>query len=48
MDYIFDHWQIFAAILVPDVIAGGGSSGGTLVDVLLANLIRDSQARPRP
>ena len=34
--------------LVPDVIAGGGASGGTLVDVLLANLIRDSQARPRP
>jgi hypothetical protein len=28
--------------LVPDVIAGGGGSGGTLVDVLLANLIRDS------
>ena len=28
--------------LVPDVIAGGGGTGGTLVDVLLANLIRDS------
>jgi hypothetical protein len=29
--------------LVPDVVAGGGSSGGgTLVDVLLANLIRDN------
>jgi hypothetical protein len=28
--------------LVPDVIAGGGSgNGGTLVDVLLAGLIRD-------
>ena len=27
--------------LVPDVVAGGGGSGGTLVDVLLANLIRD-------
>jgi hypothetical protein len=27
---------------VPDVVAGGSSgSGGTLVDVLLANLIRD-------
>jgi uncharacterized membrane protein YqiK len=33
--------------LVPDVIAGGGATGGTLVDVLLANLIRDQQARPR-
>jgi len=28
--------------LVPDIIAGGGS-GGTLVDVLLANLIRDGR-----
>jgi uncharacterized membrane protein YqiK len=27
--------------LVPQIIAGGGSQGGTLVDVLLANLIRD-------
>jgi hypothetical protein len=28
--------------LVPDIVAGGGSgSGGTLVDVLLGNLIRD-------
>lgn len=27
---------------VPDIVAGGGSgSGGTLVDVLLGNLIRD-------
>jgi uncharacterized membrane protein YqiK len=36
--------------LVPDVIAGGGtgSSGGTLVDVLLANMIRESATRPRP
>lgn len=34
--------------LVPDVIAGGGATGGTLVDVLLANLIRDQQTRPRP
>ena len=35
--------------LVPDVIAGGGAAGGgTLVDVLLANLIREQQARPRP
>jgi regulator of protease activity HflC (stomatin/prohibitin superfamily) len=31
--------------LVPDIIAGGsgGAGGGTLVDVLLANLIRDSR-----
>jgi uncharacterized membrane protein YqiK len=34
--------------LVPDIIAGAGGSGGTLVDVLLANLIRDSASRPRP
>jgi hypothetical protein len=29
--------------LVPQIVAGGGGSGqgGTLVDVLLANLIRD-------
>ncbi|MDB5887528.1 MAG: band 7 protein [Rhodocyclales bacterium] len=27
--------------LVPDIVAGGGSSGGTLVDVLLGNMIRD-------
>jgi len=33
--------------LVPDIIAGGGATGGTLVDVLLANVIRDSQARQR-
>jgi uncharacterized membrane protein YqiK len=34
--------------LVPDIVAGGSSpGGGTLVDVLLANVIRDSQARPR-
>jgi uncharacterized membrane protein YqiK len=32
--------------LVPDIVAGGGSSGGTLVDVLLANVIRDGMARP--
>jgi hypothetical protein len=31
--------------LVPDVVAGGGASGGTLVDVLLANMIRDHTAR---
>jgi uncharacterized membrane protein YqiK len=34
--------------LVPDIIAGAGASGGTLVDVLLANVIRDSAARVRP
>jgi len=30
--------------LVPQIVAGGGASGqgGTLVDVLLANLIRDN------
>jgi hypothetical protein len=28
--------------LVPDIVAGGGSlGGGTLVDVLLASVIRD-------
>jgi uncharacterized membrane protein YqiK len=31
--------------LVPDIIAGGAANGGgTLVDVLLANMIRDSRA----
>ncbi len=35
--------------LVPDIVAGGGgSSGGTLVDVLLGNLIRDGMNRPAP
>ena len=34
--------------LVPDIIAGAGGAGGTLVDVLLANVIRDSANRPRP
>jgi uncharacterized membrane protein YqiK len=29
--------------LVPDIIAGGGNGGGTLVDVLLANVIRDGR-----
>jgi uncharacterized membrane protein YqiK len=33
--------------LVPDIIAGGAASGGTLVDVLLANVIRDSARPPR-
>jgi uncharacterized membrane protein YqiK len=32
--------------LVPDIVAGGGASGGTLVDVLLANMLRDHTARP--
>jgi hypothetical protein len=29
-------------------VAGGGATGGTLVDVLLANVIRESQGRSRP
>ena len=29
--------------LVPDIVAGGGNAGGTLVDVLLANVIRDGR-----
>jgi uncharacterized membrane protein YqiK len=33
--------------LVPDIVAGGGNGGGTLVDVLLANVIRNGQvSRP--
>jgi uncharacterized membrane protein YqiK len=31
--------------LVPDIVAGGGANGGTLVDVLLANVIRDGGMR---
>ena len=31
--------------LVPDIVAGSGASGGTLVDVLLANVIRDGTLR---
>jgi uncharacterized membrane protein YqiK len=31
--------------LVPDIIAGGGANGGTLVDVLLANVIRDGSMK---
>jgi len=34
--------------LVPDIVAGGGASGGTLVDVLLANMIRDHTAKASP
>jgi uncharacterized membrane protein YqiK len=34
--------------LVPDIVAGGGASGGTLVDVLLANVIRENSARLAP
>ena len=34
--------------LVPDIVAGGGASGGTLVDVLLANVIRDNSLRAAP
>jgi hypothetical protein len=29
--------------LVPDIVAGGGNGGGTLVDVLPANVIRDER-----
>ena len=29
--------------LVPDIVAGGANGGGTLVDVLLANVIRDGR-----
>jgi uncharacterized membrane protein YqiK len=29
--------------LVPDIVAGSGNGGGTLVDVLLANVIRDER-----
>jgi uncharacterized membrane protein YqiK len=29
--------------LVPDIVAGGGNGGGTLVDVLLANVIREGR-----
>jgi uncharacterized membrane protein YqiK len=31
--------------LVPDIVAGSGASGGTLVDVLLANVIREGTLR---
>jgi uncharacterized membrane protein YqiK len=31
--------------LVPDIVAGGGNGGGTLVDVLLANVIRDGRSQ---
>jgi uncharacterized membrane protein YqiK len=31
--------------LVPDIVAGGGATGGTLVDVLLANVIREGTLR---
>lgn len=31
--------------LVPDIVAGGAGAGGTLVDVLLANAIRDGAGR---
>jgi uncharacterized membrane protein YqiK len=31
--------------LVPDIVAGGGNGGATLVDILLANSIRDSRSQ---
>jgi regulator of protease activity HflC (stomatin/prohibitin superfamily) len=31
--------------LVPDVVAGGGGKNGTLVDVLLAGLVRDGMEK---
>ena len=34
--------------LVPDIVVGGGASGGTLADVLLANVIRDGTLRSVP
>jgi len=34
--------------LVPDIVAGGGATGGTLVDVLLANVIREGTLRSAP
>jgi uncharacterized membrane protein YqiK len=34
--------------LVPDIVAGGGASSGTLVDVLLANVIREGTLRSAP
>jgi hypothetical protein len=33
--------------LVPDIVAGGGANNGTLVDVLLANVIRDGTMKAR-
>jgi hypothetical protein len=34
--------------LVPDIVAGGGAAGVTLVDVLLANVIRENTLRGVP
>src|ERR1700683_935489 len=34
--------------LVQDIVAGGGATDGTLVDVLLANVIRDGTRRSVP
>ena len=36
------------AKLVPDIVAGSGVGGGTLVDVLLANVVRDVALRASP
>jgi hypothetical protein len=35
------------AKLVPDVIAGGAGTGGTLVDVLFANLLREQSSKDK-
>ena len=32
--------------LVPDIVAGGSGAGGTLVDVLLGNMLRQNMAAP--
>ena len=34
--------------LVPDIVAGGANGGGTLVDVLLANVIREGRPQRVP
>ena len=32
-------------VAIPDIVAGGSNGGGTLVDVLLANVIRDGRSQ---
>jgi SPFH domain / Band 7 family len=42
-------WQKRNVKLGPDILAGSGAAGGTLVDVLLANVIRENSVRlPSP